>query len=112
MLNLRYRLADLFVGTAAIGAGIAVHLGFWRPGHPNHPLWMGWYLFALAIVTVLGCVASPTTRGAYQATAAFGWLYLLFALRAGFGVNLLTDAQWFAANTQLGLALMGVCLLL
>ena len=110
-MNFRFQLADLFVGMAALGAGLAVHLGFWKPGYSNHSLWIGWYLLALSILTVLACVAKKETRGAYQATAAFGWTYLLFALRAGFGVALLTDAEWYARNLQIGLAMMGVCLL-
>jgi hypothetical protein len=104
-------LRQLLLAVTIVAAGLGVHLGMAKQSQPVYPLWLGWYLLALAVATVLAC-GKPGARMAYQISATFGWAYLICVLRAGFGLVGGFDAIWLVGNAQLGLGLLGVSLLI
>lgn len=103
---MRFTLATLLLFTATIATLLGVSLGFWKPAHPNHVLFLGLYLLATITALIAALHPQARCRAGFTAAAIFGACYLAFGLRGGFDVHLLTDAEWFAGNARLGIALL------
>jgi len=103
---MKFSIRALFAFTAAIAAALGTHVTFWgKGGQENYAIWLGYYLIAASLLTTASFSKVIPLRGAFWATAIFGWAYFLSVLRAGFGLE-------YALPTQLGLSLMGVCFLI
>jgi hypothetical protein len=109
---MKFSIRALLVGTAAIAAALGTHLAFWNPAHANYLLFLGWYLIAVSLLTVLSVSNFIGLRGEFRATTIFGWIYFVCVLKGGFGIQYLSQAQEFVTTTKMGLALMGVCFLI
>jgi len=109
---MKYSLRSLMIGVTLVCVGLGIHLAFRSDSHPNYTLWLGWYLVAASLLSAVCVSKDIALRGAYLATAIFGWAYLVFVLKAGFGIETMSQAYEFAVSTRMGLAFMGVCFLI
>ena len=109
---MKFSLRALFVVTAAFAAGFGIHVTFWERGPENHELWLGWYLVAVALLTTACLSNAVPLRDAFRSTAIFGWAYFVFVLKAGLGIETMSQAQEIAVSTRMGLTFMGICFLI
>jgi hypothetical protein len=109
---MRFSIRTLLLVTAVVAASLGIHLGFRSSSHPNYVLWLGWYLIAVSLLTMLCFAQGARLLSAYRAATIFGWAYFICVLKGGFWIETFSQAEEFAANTRMGLAFMGLCFLI
>jgi hypothetical protein len=109
---MKYSLRSLMIAVTLVCVGLGIHLAFRSNSDSNYQLWLGWYLVAASLLSAVCISKDIGLRGAYLATAIFGWAYLVFVLKAGFGIESMSQAYELAISTRMGLAFMVVCFLI
>ena len=114
MGRFRWTLWNGFVMIAAIAVVLGIYRAFWDASATNHSLLVGAYLLVLSLISTVSFFVglSIPLRFACRATTVFGWSYLLCVMQAGLGLETIYDSQALAKKSVLGLALLGLCLLL
>ena len=99
---MKYSIRALLAVTTAIAAVLGAHMAFRSNSHPNYWLWLGWYLVALSLLSTSCLSKSIVLPGAFRTATLFGWLYFIFVLKAGLGVDTFTQAQESVVSIRAG----------
>jgi hypothetical protein len=106
-----FSIRSLLAVTTAIAAVLGAHLAFRSDSHPNFSLWLGWYLVVVSLLSTACLSKSIPLPGAFRAATIFGWTYFVFVLKAGFGIEALSQAQEVVISIRIGLVLIVVSFL-
>jgi hypothetical protein len=109
MTRPRWKISDLMLLIVAAGIVLAGYRAFWDPNQPNSELLLAVYLAALTTGTLALRNSRGRWRKGWAGYAFFGWIYLVFILHAGFGIETFIDAQIAARRTLIGLFAGALC---
>ena len=105
MKTSRFRISDLFLVIAIVALGCGIYRLFWGPPFYNARIVFSIYLGGLTTAGIAIRYGPPTLRQFFLGYTAFGVMYLVTVLRAGYAWTPDSYAELFMRYSVMGVFL-------